>query len=172
MRGKGLTRLAAGTCSICICYALTMRSIRGESAMAEWTDRTALAVETAVPTPEAFEPRFPDQQGEISFDSNEGHGRNGHKGSRRGRSAFSYPRGSENEEEEKTAAGEKESDHDNSAPREQASGDPPTLSQFLSSLRCGGCRHNCSLFNPRCMKGRSKAQKAQTEYVQTYGSDF
>ena len=50
-----------------------------------------------------------------------------------------------------------------------ASGDPPTLEQFLSLLRCGGCRHNCSLLSPRCMKGRSKAQEATVEYQTTYG---
>jgi hypothetical protein len=44
----------------------------------------------------------------------------------------------------------------------------PTLSEFLSQLRCGGCGRNCSLLNPRCGTGASKAQQAQTEYYATY----
>ena len=50
------------------------------------------------------------------------------------------------------------------------SGDVPTLSQFLSTMICGGCRHNCSLISPRCMKGRSKAESATVEYYETYGA--
>ncbi len=54
--------------------------------------------------------------------------------------------------------------------QETPSGDGPTLQQFLSMMRCSGCRHNCSLLSPRCMKGRSKAQNAIVQYQQTYGS--
>ena len=49
------------------------------------------------------------------------------------------------------------------------SGEPPTLAQFLSALRCGGCRHNCCLINPRCMKGKTKMKNATAQYQQTYG---
>lgn len=50
------------------------------------------------------------------------------------------------------------------------SGDVPTLEQFLRSMTCGGCRHNCLLVNPRCMKGRAKAESATVEYYETYGA--
>ena len=50
------------------------------------------------------------------------------------------------------------------------SGDVPTLEQFLRSMTCGGCRHNCLLVNPRCMKGRAKAESATVEWYETYGA--
>ena len=50
------------------------------------------------------------------------------------------------------------------------SGDVPTLEQFLRNMSCGGCRHNCLLVNPRCMKGRAKAESATVEYYETYGA--
>ena len=49
-------------------------------------------------------------------------------------------------------------------------GDVPTLEQFLQTLSCGGCRHNCLLISPRCMKGRAKAESATVEYYETYGA--
>lgn len=52
----------------------------------------------------------------------------------------------------------------------ESGGDVPTLSQFLSTMICGGCRHNCSLVSPRCMKGRAKAESATVEYYETYGA--
>lgn len=52
----------------------------------------------------------------------------------------------------------------------ESGGDVPTLSQFLSTMFCGGCRHNCSLVSPRCMKGRAKAESATVEYYETYGA--
>ena len=47
--------------------------------------------------------------------------------------------------------------------------DKPTLEEFLSGLRCSGCRHNCSLLSPRCMNGARKASQAESEYYETYG---
>ena len=55
-------------------------------------------------------------------------------------------------------------------PEQQSGGDVPTLSEYLSLLICGGCRHNCSLVSPRCMKGRSKAESATVEYYAIYGA--
>ncbi|MBR1482609.1 MAG: hypothetical protein IJ598_06540 [Ruminococcus sp.] len=52
----------------------------------------------------------------------------------------------------------------------ESGGDVPSLTQFLSTLICGGCRHNCSLVSPRCMKGRAKAESATVEYYETYGA--
>ncbi len=84
--------------------------------------------------------------------------------------------------EEVTEASEEEyneeeasQDDDNDAewqpePEEQSGGDAPSLTEFLSTMICGGCRHNCSLVSPRCMKGRSKAESATVEYYETYGA--
>nr|WP_320025341.1 hypothetical protein [uncultured Acetobacterium sp.] len=44
----------------------------------------------------------------------------------------------------------------------------PSLSEFLSQFRCGGCGKNCSLVNPRCNVGSQKAQQAESEYYETY----
>ncbi len=55
-------------------------------------------------------------------------------------------------------------------PEQQSGGDAPSLTEFLSTMICGGCRHNCSLVSPRCMKGRSKAESATVEYYETYGA--
>lgn len=44
----------------------------------------------------------------------------------------------------------------------------PSLSEFLSQFRCGGCGKNCSLLNPRCGVGNQKAQQAEAEYCATY----
>lgn len=46
--------------------------------------------------------------------------------------------------------------------------DVPSLSEFMSQLRCGGCGKNCSLLNPRCGVGNQKAQQAEAEYYATY----
>lgn len=45
----------------------------------------------------------------------------------------------------------------------------PSLEEFLKSLRCSGCRHNCTLFSPRCMNGARKASQAENQYYQMYG---
>ena len=47
--------------------------------------------------------------------------------------------------------------------------DTPTLEEYLSKLRCGGCGHNCSLANPRCMRGARKQSSAKSEYSKLYG---
>ena len=45
----------------------------------------------------------------------------------------------------------------------------PTLEDYLRKLRCGGCGRNCSLLNPRCMRGARKESQAETEYYELYG---
>ena len=47
--------------------------------------------------------------------------------------------------------------------------DTPTLDEYLGRLRCGGCGHNCSLANPRCMRGARKQSSAKSEYSELYG---
>lgn len=46
--------------------------------------------------------------------------------------------------------------------------DVPSLSEYLSQFRCGGCGKNCSLLNPRCGVGNQKAQQTEAEYYATY----
>ena len=46
----------------------------------------------------------------------------------------------------------------------------PSLADYLSGLRCSGCRHNCSLLSPRCMNGARKANQAESQYYQIYGA--
>ncbi|SDB44846.1 hypothetical protein SAMN02910317_02255 [Ruminococcaceae bacterium FB2012] len=45
----------------------------------------------------------------------------------------------------------------------------PTLDEYLSKLKCGGCGHGCSLLNPRCMRGATKQSSAESEYYSLYG---
>lgn len=45
----------------------------------------------------------------------------------------------------------------------------PSLNEYLRGLRCSGCRHNCSLANPRCMNGARKASQAESDYYSLYG---
>ena len=52
---------------------------------------------------------------------------------------------------------------------EEYAEEKPSLEEFLKSLRCSGCRHNCTLFSPRCMNGARKASQAQTQYYELYG---
>lgn len=46
----------------------------------------------------------------------------------------------------------------------------PSLEEYLSKKRCGGCGHGCSLLNPRCMRGARKQSTAQSEYDALYGN--
>lgn len=63
---------------------------------------------------------------------------------------------------------EKKEDETQIEKQTQAS-DTPTLEEYLSKLRCGGCGHNCSLANPRCMRGARKQSSAKSEYSELYG---
>lgn len=45
----------------------------------------------------------------------------------------------------------------------------PSLEEYLSRLRCGGCHHGCYLLNPRCMRGARKQSYAESEYYSLYG---
>ena len=63
---------------------------------------------------------------------------------------------------------EKKEDETQIEEQTQAS-DAPSLEEYLSKLRCGGCGHNCSLANPRCMRGARKQSSAKSEYSELYG---
>lgn len=43
-----------------------------------------------------------------------------------------------------------------------------TLDEFLSKLNCTGCRRNCNLANPRCMRGVRQAEQAEDQYNEIY----
>lgn len=45
----------------------------------------------------------------------------------------------------------------------------PSLDEYLRGFTCSGCRHNCSLANPRCMNGARKASQAESDYYSIYG---
>ena len=185
MRDKIIRRLAAGTCGVCITYGLVAQVFQGQDVKKEtiqsWTVPVA-AVETQVPSPQAApQPQtnnaYPNWYGDgyAQSDSRKGRGGgHGHRGDWYGGDSYdmapyadSYSWSSE-ETQLRQNAGPGSDDSALSSPQ-TTSGDPPTLAQFLSTLRCGGCRHNCCLISPHCMKGRSKAQSATLQYQQTYG---
>ena len=72
-------------------------------------------------------------------------------------------------QEAETISVEDEQETGSTVQENKAADNPPTLNEFLSAFRCGGCRHNCSLLNPRCMKGKTKKQNATAQYQATYG---
>ena len=76
---------------------------------------------------------------------------------------------SEQKQETESASVQEEQDTGSTVQENRAADNPPSLNEFLSAFRCGGCRHNCSLLNPRCMKGRTKKQNATIQYQETYG---
>ena len=176
MRTKILYRLATGTCSVCLCYGLVVQALNGDMAAEALAPGTSvyepyqIIAETQGPSPSAFPYEQPPAQ---DFQT----GRKGkHRGMRgqdlwsQSSESFAPFTPSESEDEEKKRVTEETSDtEDEGAQQTNTAGDPPTLSQFLSGLRCGGCRHNCCLLSPRCMKGRSKQQSATVQYTQTYG---
>ena len=76
---------------------------------------------------------------------------------------------SEQKQETESASTQEAQDTGSTIQENRAADNPPSLNEFLSAFRCGGCRHNCSLLNPRCMKGRTKKQNATIQYQETYG---
>ena len=172
MRTKILYRLATGTCSVCLCYGLVVQTLNGDMAAEALSvyEPYQIIAETQAPSPSTF----PYEQASTQdFPT-------GRKGKHRGmRGEERWAQSSEpfapftpaaSEDEEKKRVQEETSDtEDQGAQQPNTAGDSPTLSQFLSGLRCGGCRHNCCLLSPRCMKGRSKQQSATVQYTQTYG---
>lgn len=176
MRNKIIRRLAAGTCGICITYGLVAQTFQGQDvkqeAIQSWTmpvaaEESHTVIPQTTPVPQSNSVY---QSGYAQFDSRMGRGGRGHRGDWYGNydmgpyaDAYSW-----GETQFDMNDGSQSGDSAISSPR-TTSGDPPTLAQYLSTLRCGGCRHDCCLISPRCMKGRSKAQSATLEYRQTYG---
>lgn len=170
MRDKILKRFAAGTIGVCFTYALIRMPFAAmnnpsELITADWKKPEPTAVvqatqpATAAPTVSPTE-LFLQYQAET---------------------AIPTEAPAEAPSEAVTEAPEEEYIEDNGSddgveeewqeePEQQSGGDVPSLSEFLSLMICGGCRHNCSLVSPRCMKGRSKAESATVEYYEIYGA--
>ena len=178
MRTKLLYRMASGVCGVCLCYGLAAQALNGNPS-ADALSETGPAWEQVQNLEPISLSSFPGSAyGETSVQQpmsapslrrGKRHEMHGRESSAQTEGSFAAdPPAEETEEEKKRAAEENNNSGDDSSQQENGSGDPPTLSQFLSALRCGGCRHNCCLLSPRCMKGRSKAQSATAQYTQIY----
>ena len=71
--------------------------------------------------------------------------------------------------QKETEAEQEEDDKKKQTETTAAKASVPTLDDYLKKLRCGGCGRNCSLINPRCMRGARKESQAETEYYELYG---
>ena len=194
MRGKVIYRIAAGTCGVCITYSLMMQAVHGESpsqsASGVWrVNPSAVTAQAASDSSRQAEYLTDSRQApadpwytDYSYsDRKRGKQRGGKDrhgdmpdgyDSVYGNSGAYDGQASPSAEREKQRAGISGDQNDQSsisAVQSNASGDPPTLQQYLSLLRCSGCRHNCCLLSPRCMKGRTKQKNATAQYQTTYG---
>ena len=164
MRDKIIKRFAAGTIGVCFAYALLRQpfAVMNNPSELITADRsvatqsvtqpiTAYPVTTVPPT----EIKITDPPTEETFEQPE-------------TEAITEPLQEEIIEDKESS--ENESDEELLPQQNEIGGDVPSLTQFLSTLICGGCRHNCSLVSPRCMKGRAKAESATVEYYETYGA--
>ena len=180
MRGKVIYRIAAGTCSVCITYGLITQAIDGvstdQSAAEAWIVPSAAVVEQAPQPTTAQDYGYTVSENERWNSQRDGFatgGRHSRQKGSRGRGDMGYTGSGNYEmasaEEDEKRAGTAQEQESVSASQQTASGDPPTLQQYLSLLRCSGCRHNCCLLSPRCMKGRTKQKNATAQYQTTYG---
>ena len=171
MRDKIIKRFAAGTIGICFAYALIRQPFAvmknpSELMTADWNaasqsalqPTTAYSVTTVPPTLAEESPTeiiMTDPPTEEMTEQPE-------------TEAITEPIQEEIVEDKESS--ENEPDEELQPQQNESGGDVPSLTQFLSTLICGGCRHNCSLVSPRCMKGRAKAESATVEYYETYGA--
>ena len=175
MRDKIIKRFAAGTIGVCFAYALIRQpfavmknpselmtadlSVATQSATQSATvSATVYSVTTVPPTlpeelPTEIIETYPVTEEAVEQPETE---------------AVTEPLQEEIIEDKDSS--ENESAEELLPQQNESGGDVPTLSQFLSTMICGGCRHNCSLVSPRCMKGRAKAESATVEYYETYGA--
>ncbi len=174
MRTKIIKRFAAGTVGICFAYALIRQSIAAvnnpNEVLAEWK-----AVKPSVVS-EATQPEssYPETTAAETYRTEE-YTREQHKNLFIGEEETTQPAEEMTEAPsteiiEDYASSENSEEDEQLAPQTEGGGDVPTLTQFLSMMSCGGCRHNCLLVSPRCMKGRAKAESATVEYYETYGA--
>ena len=164
MRDKIIKRFAAGTIGVCFAYALLRQPFavmnnpselitadRSVATQSVTQPTTAYPATTVPPT----EIKITDPPTEETFEQPE-------------TEAITEPLQEEIIEDKESS--ENESDEELLPQQNESGGDVPSLTQFLSTMICGGCRHNCSLVSPRCMKGRAKAESATVEYYETYGA--
>ena len=164
MRDKIIKRFAAGTIGVCFAYALLRQPFavmnnpselitadRSVATQSVTQPTTAYPVTTVPPT----EIKITDPPTEETFEQPE-------------TEAITEPIQEEIVEDKESS--KNEPDEELQPQQNESGGDVPSLTQFLSTLICGGCRHNCSLVSPRCMKGRAKAESATVEYYETYGA--
>ena len=170
MRDKIIKRFAAGTISVCFAYALIRQPFAvmknpSELMTADWNAASQSALQpTTAYSVTTVPPTLPTEiEDTEEIDSPQDN-------------AFEQPNTEtiteplQEEIIEDKDSSENESDEELLPQQNESGGDVPTLSQFLSTMICGGCRHNCSLVSPRCMKGRAKAESATVEYYETYGA--
>ena len=171
MRDKIIKRFAAGTIGVCFAYALIRQpfavmknpselmtanqSVATQSATEPTTVYSVTTVPMTLPEelPKEITETDPPTEEEVEQPETE---------------AVTEPLQEEIIEDKDSS--ENESAEELLPQQNESGGDVPTLSQFLSTMICGGCRHNCSLVSPRCMKGRAKAESATVEYYETYGA--
>ena len=171
MRDKIIKRFAAGTIGVCFAYALLRqpfavmnnpselitadRSVATQSVTQPTTGHPVTTVPPTLAEELPSEIMMTDPPTEKAFEQPE-------------TEAVTEPLQEEIIEDD--GSSENESDEELLPQQNESGGDVPSLTQFLSTLICGGCRHNCSLVSPRCMKGRAKAESATVEYYETYGA--
>lgn len=171
MRDKIIKRFAAGTIGVCFAYALIRQpfavmknpselmtanqSVATQSATEPTTVYSVTTVPMTLPEelPKEIIETDPPTEEEVEQPETE---------------VITEPLQGEIIEDKDSS--ENESDEELLPEENESGGDVPSLTQFLSTMICGGCRHNCSLVSPRCMKGRAKAESATVEYYETYGA--
>ena len=171
MRDKIIKRFAAGTIGVCFAYALIrqpfavmknpseLMTANQSISMQSVTEPTTVYSVTTVPT--TLPEELPTEITETDPPSEE-------FTEQPETEAITEPLQEEIIEDNESS--ENESDEEIAPEQNESGGDVPSLTQFLSTLICGGCRHNCPLISPRCMKGRAKAESATVEYYETYGA--
>ena len=187
MRSKIISRFAAGTFGVCFAYALIRQPfavLKDPDAIKDWEETVSSVVieatQPTLPLPSTTIPEtlpaatLPETTAEQAAEP------------ATGTAVTESPETTAEPQTTETAAteaAEEEPEDDDDSDKEEAEeeeqaqssgqesgGDVPTLSQFLSQLTCGGCRHRCLLVNPRCMKGRATAESATVEYYEIYGA--
>ena len=171
MRDKIIKRFAAGTIGVCFAYALIRQPFAvmnntSELMTADWSvasqNATKPTTVDSVPTvPQTLSEELPTEITEKNPPIEE-------KVQQPETEAITEPFQEENIEDNNFS--ENKSDEEIVPQQNESGGDVPSLTQFLSTMICGGCRHNCPLVSPRCMKGRTKAERATVEYYETYGA--
>ena len=171
MRDKIIKRFAAGTIGVCFAYALIRQPFAvmknpSELMTADWNAASQSASQPATVYPVTTVP--PTLPEELQEEIEETDPLQDNVFEQPETEAFTEPLQEEIIEDKDSS--ENESAEELLPQQNESGGDVPSLSQFLSTMICGGCRHNCSLVSPRCMKGRAKAESATVEYYETYGA--